>query len=111
MADYLPPRQTLYSSHLGFRLPFLPIFSPLPTIPSTFSPIYTTENLYPLDLDIDGTRPLEKTIVQISAFDYLSWVFMQNGGPKGPYYYSSVEPGIFQVPTWIVLCENVVLLM
>ena len=31
------------------------------TIPSTFSPIHKTQNLHPLDLDIDGARPLEKT--------------------------------------------------
>jgi len=29
--------------------------------PSTSIPIYTTQNLHPLDLNIDGPRPLEKT--------------------------------------------------
>jgi len=33
MVDYLCLRQTLSSSHLGFRLTFLPIFAGLPTLP------------------------------------------------------------------------------
>jgi len=48
------------------------------------------ENDLLIDLDIDGTSPPERkhSIVLISAFDYFSLVFMQDGGPKRPYYYS-----------------------
>ena len=51
-----------YSSLRGFRLPFTPIFSGLPINPTTFWAIICTENLYPLDLDIDGIDPLQKTL-------------------------------------------------
>ena len=52
-----------YSSLLGFRQPFIRIFSGLPINPSTFWEIICTENLHPLDLDIDGTDPhLDKTL-------------------------------------------------
>ena len=44
------------------RQPFIPIFSGLPINPTTFWDIICTENLHPLDLDIDGTDPIEKTL-------------------------------------------------
>ena len=72
----LPLQKTLTSLYLGFRLPFLGIYTRC-----------STEN-HLIDLDIDGTPPLEKTLnFLISAFDYFSWVFMQDGGLWGPYYY------------------------
>ena len=55
-------RMVGYSSLLGFRRPFTPIFSGLPINPSTFWAIICTEKLHPLDLDIDGTDPLEKKL-------------------------------------------------
>ena len=55
-------RMVGYSSLLGFRLPFIPTFLGLPINPSTFWCIICTENLHPLDLDIDGTDSLEKTL-------------------------------------------------
>jgi len=57
MADYLRLGKTLTSSHLGIRLTFLPIFAGLPTNPTTFWAINTTENDLLIDLDMDGTYP------------------------------------------------------
>ena len=62
MADYLPIRHTIYAFLLGFQLHFLPISAGLPIHPNTLCAIKSTENLHPLDLDIDGTDPLEKTL-------------------------------------------------
>jgi len=68
MAEYIqnrglpPSSQTLTSYHLGFRLPFLPIFAGLPSNPTTFWAINSAENHRPIDLDIDGTSsPRENT--------------------------------------------------
>jgi len=54
MADNI---QTLSSSYLGFRLHFLPIFAGLPTLPTKptrFWAINSTENDLQVDLDFDG---------------------------------------------------------
>jgi len=87
MADYiqhggLPPTTPNPQFFLlGFRLNFLPIFSGLHIYPSTFWAINCTENHLLIDFYVDGTPPIEKTLnFLISAFDYISWVFMQDGG-------------------------------
>jgi len=79
MADIIRLRLTITSSHLGFRLPFLPIFAGLPINPSTFWAINSTENNHPIDLDIDGNKPLEKTLNCLNLVFRLTFICIYAG--------------------------------